>query len=312
MTCRILRGDEEDVVSVDRVKAAVTEEPPNLRQGQDCSDPYPCSFTLPRLYSILPTLSICPTFPTTPDPNSYSATGIRTTRSNREFTFPTTLSLKSFNISFTFDVVFTLVVGLGGGTVLLAKCPRPRTSSNQDWVDDDDVAIHTLLAEKNRLHKAYVYRPTAANKITFYRLVQGRLREMQDAWMALKAEEIQRYAVYNSPPKELLLFSELTELPYSLSRCILNRSSTISDDAIDRLHPVESTANLNVLLSLQKHIRAMQQLFGGKAPGSDAIPAETYTHGDPQLIHRFRALFPDMWRQGHIPRDYKDATTVPF
>ncbi|VDM00273.1 unnamed protein product [Schistocephalus solidus] len=31
-TCQILRGDKEDVVSVDRVKAAVAEKPPNLRQ----------------------------------------------------------------------------------------------------------------------------------------------------------------------------------------------------------------------------------------------------------------------------------------
>ncbi|BHF81873.1 hypothetical protein SprV_0802500800 [Sparganum proliferum] len=38
-TCRILRGDKDDVVSVDRVKAAVAEEPPDLSQGQRCADP---------------------------------------------------------------------------------------------------------------------------------------------------------------------------------------------------------------------------------------------------------------------------------
>nr|VZI24962.1 unnamed protein product [Spirometra erinaceieuropaei] len=32
-TCRILRGDRKDVVSVDRVKAAVAEVPPDLPQG---------------------------------------------------------------------------------------------------------------------------------------------------------------------------------------------------------------------------------------------------------------------------------------
>nr|VZI05896.1 unnamed protein product [Spirometra erinaceieuropaei] len=35
-TFRILRSDKEDVVSVDRVKAAVAEEPPDLSQGQTC------------------------------------------------------------------------------------------------------------------------------------------------------------------------------------------------------------------------------------------------------------------------------------
>nr|VZI08533.1 unnamed protein product [Spirometra erinaceieuropaei] len=38
-TFRILRSDKEDVVSVDRVKAAVAEEPPDLSQGQKCADP---------------------------------------------------------------------------------------------------------------------------------------------------------------------------------------------------------------------------------------------------------------------------------
>nr|VZI18013.1 unnamed protein product [Spirometra erinaceieuropaei] len=34
-TCRILRGDKEDVVSFDRVRAAVAEEPPDLEQVQN-------------------------------------------------------------------------------------------------------------------------------------------------------------------------------------------------------------------------------------------------------------------------------------
>ncbi|VDL92484.1 unnamed protein product [Schistocephalus solidus] len=65
---------------------------------------------------------------------------------------------------------------------------------HQDWFDDNDAAINALLVEKNQLHKAYIARPTAANKTAFYqsrRLVQQRLREMQDAWMTRKAEEIQ-------------------------------------------------------------------------------------------------------------------------
>nr|VZI44163.1 unnamed protein product [Spirometra erinaceieuropaei] len=38
-TCQILRSDKEHVVSVDRIKAAVAEEPPDLSQGQQCADP---------------------------------------------------------------------------------------------------------------------------------------------------------------------------------------------------------------------------------------------------------------------------------
>ncbi|VDL90077.1 unnamed protein product [Schistocephalus solidus] len=63
-----------------------------------------------------------------------------------------------------------------------------------DWFDDNDADISNLLAEKNRLHKAYMDLRTDAIKETFFgclRLVQQRLRDMQDAWMIRKAEEIQ-------------------------------------------------------------------------------------------------------------------------
>nr|VZI27842.1 unnamed protein product [Spirometra erinaceieuropaei] len=71
---------------------------------------------------------------------------------------------------------------------------------HQDWFDDNDAANSNLLADKNRLHKAYVNRPTDDNKTAFYhsrRLVQQWLREMQEAWTAREAKEIQGYADRN-------------------------------------------------------------------------------------------------------------------
>ncbi|BHF59354.1 hypothetical protein SprV_0100231100 [Sparganum proliferum] len=104
---------------------------------------------------------------------------------------------------------------------------------HQDWFDDNDVAISNLPAQKNRLNKAYVSRPTDDNKATFYRsrcLVQQRLREMKDACTGRKAEEIQGYtdrnelknfstikAVYGPPTKVTAAISA-TEVPYSSRR----------------------------------------------------------------------------------------------
>nr|VZI49297.1 unnamed protein product [Spirometra erinaceieuropaei] len=79
---------------------------------------------------------------------------------------------------------------------VLGRAPR----QHQDWFNDNDAAIRNLLAEKNRLHKAYVDHPTDATKAAFYRSrrqLQQRLRAMQDAWTARKAEEIQGYADRN-------------------------------------------------------------------------------------------------------------------
>nr|VZI14759.1 unnamed protein product [Spirometra erinaceieuropaei] len=67
-TFRILRSDKEDVVSVDRVKAAVAEEPPDPYKRPKCADPLtpvpeifpiPCSFALPT-YSPFPSLALYP------------------------------------------------------------------------------------------------------------------------------------------------------------------------------------------------------------------------------------------------------------
>nr|VZH91275.1 unnamed protein product [Spirometra erinaceieuropaei] len=199
---------------------------------------------------------------------------------------------------------------------VLGRAPR----QHQDWFDDNDAAIRNLLAEKNRLHKAYVDHPTEDNKAAFYRSrrqLQQRLREMQDAWTARKAAEIQGYAdrnewknffsaikaVYGPPTKGTapLLSADgntlLTEKTQILQRWaehfrgVLNRPSVISDAAIERLPQVETNVDLDLPPSLQETIRAVQQLSSGKAPGSDAIPTE-------------------MWRQGEVPQDFKDATIV--
>nr|VZI50397.1 unnamed protein product [Spirometra erinaceieuropaei] len=159
---------------------------------------------------------------------------------------------------------------------------------------------------------------------------------MQDAWTARKAEEIQGYAdrnewknffsaikaVYGPPTKDTAqplsadsstLLTEKTQILQQWAehfRGVLNRPSAISDAAIARLPQVETNADLDLTPSLQETIRAVQQLSSGKAPGSDAIPAEVYNHGGPQLMDHLTALCQKMWRQGDVPQDFKDATIV--
>nr|VZI51647.1 unnamed protein product [Spirometra erinaceieuropaei] len=218
---------------------------------------------------------------------------------------------------------------------VLGRAPR----QHQDWFDDNDAAIRNLLAEKNRLHKAYVDHPTDDNKVAFYRSrrhLQQLLSEMQDAWTARKAEEIQGYAdrnewkkffsaikaVYGPPTKgtaPLLsadgstLLTEKTQIMQRWAehfRGVLNRPSAIFDAANVRLPQADTNADVDLPPSLQETIRAVQQLSNGKAPGSDAIPAEVYKHGGPQLMDHLTALFQEMWHQSEVPQDFKDATIV--
>ncbi|BHF80530.1 hypothetical protein SprV_0702365800 [Sparganum proliferum] len=70
-----------------------------------------------------------------------------------------------------------------------------------------------------------------------------------------------------------------TRPPYSLPwaehfRGVPIHPSTVSDAAIASLPQVETNIDLDLPPSLHETTRAVQQLSSGKAPGSEAIPAE--------------------------------------
>nr|VZI45661.1 unnamed protein product [Spirometra erinaceieuropaei] len=149
---------------------------------------------------------------------------------------------------------------------VLGRAPR----QHQDWFDDNDAAIRNLLAEKNRLHKAYVDHPTEDNKAAFYRTeeIQGYAdrNEWKNFFSAIKA--------LDGPPTKgtapLLsadgstLLTEKTQILQRWSehfRGVLNRPSVISDAAIARLPQVETNVDLDLPPSLQETIKAVQQLF---------------------------------------------------
>ncbi|BHF68723.1 hypothetical protein SprV_0301176200 [Sparganum proliferum] len=90
-------------------------------------------------------------------------------------------------------------------------------------------------------------------------------------------------------------------------RRTLSRPSTISDAAIARLPQVETSADPDLPPTLHETIRAVQQPSSGRAPTSDATPAEIYKQGGPQLMENLTVLSQEMWRQGKVPQDSKDA-----
>ncbi|VDL89164.1 unnamed protein product [Schistocephalus solidus] len=147
---------------------------------------------------------------------------------------------------------------------------------NQDWFDDNDAKISKLLAN-NGPHKAYKDLWTDATKASFFRcrrLLQQRLRGLQDAWMVRKAEESQGYADRNGMKNCFkaikgtapLLSSDggtlLTEKSPILKcwaehfRSVLNCSSVISDAALHRLPQVDANNDLDLPPSLPEIIRA--------------------------------------------------------
>nr|VZI47809.1 unnamed protein product [Spirometra erinaceieuropaei] len=130
---------------------------------------------------------------------------------------------------------------------------------HEDWFDDNDAAFRNLFAEKNRLHKAYGTRPTDEIEAAIYRshrLAHQQLREMQGAWRARKAEEIQGYAdrnkrknflsaikaVYCPPRKKLILLSAPTVALYSLRRQKFFKDEPSTSDASSTVPPPSLTS----------------------------------------------------------------------
>ncbi|VDL97553.1 unnamed protein product [Schistocephalus solidus] len=127
------------------------------------------------------------------------------------------------------DSTACLLAEKGARKCALKKCWVSRLlqpAAEDDWFEENDADITNLLAE-NGLHKADMDLRTDATKTAFFRcrhLVRRRLREMQDAWMARKAEEIQEYAERN----EMKNFFKAIKAIYG--PCIKGTSPLLSSD----------------------------------------------------------------------------------
>ena len=146
-----------------------------------------------------------------------------------------------------------------------------------------------LLAEKHCLHKAHqddtssVSKKAALNNIC--KTVQNRLRNMQDSWMKLKTT----YGPKSSGATPLLSADGSTLLidkDAILKRwvehfnSVLNRPSSVNDNAINRLPQIECNVLLDEFPTVTETRKAIQHISSGKAPGTDAIPAEFYKVGE--------------------------------
>ena len=90
---------------------------------------------------------------------------------------------------------------------------------------------------------------------------------------------------------------------------VLNRPSSISDEAINRLPQVECNL-LPEFPIVSETVKAIKLLSSDKAPGSDAIPAEIYKAGGPPVAEKLTELFHIMRRKEAMPQEFKYATII--
>ena len=220
------------------------------------------------------------------------------------------------------------------------ECLGVPIRKHQDWFDENREDILKLLEEKHIAHKAHLNDPKSVAKKESLKdkcsNIQKKLREMHDNWLSLKADEIQSAADRNdmksfySGLKEVygptrsgtspLLSADgktlLTDKESILARWaehfdgVLNRPSSINDEAIERLPQVPIDKTMDDIPSEEEIKKAISLLSSGKSPGSDAIPAEIYKEGGDKLIGKLHELFKLIWKEETIPQDFKDASIV--
>ena len=73
---------------------------------------------------------------------------------------------------------------------------------------------------------------------------------------------------------------------------------------------MECNPLLDELPTVSETVKAIKLLSSGKAPGSDAIPAEIYKAGGPLVAEKLTELFHIIWRKEAIPQEFKHATII--
>ena len=91
---------------------------------------------------------------------------------------------------------------------------------------------------------------------------------------------------------------------------VLNRPSSINAKAINRLAQAECNPLLDDFPTVSETVKAIKLLSTGKAPRSDAKPAEIYKAGGHPVAEKLTELFHIMWRKEAIPQEYKDSTII--
>jgi len=215
----------------------------------------------------------------------------------------------------------------------------PKRRVHQDWFDENDEAITKLLAEKQKAFTAWQNDLSSISKKDQFKHLQSQaqaaLRRMQNEWWEQKAREVQLYAdtknskkffstikaVYGpSRPNTTPLLSDNGTLLKEKSAInerwrehfstLLNRPSSVSNDALEQIPQRPTIDSLDLPPTLDEVKKAIHQTSSGKAPGMDGIPAEVYKATGPIALATFHSIIHCIWEDVAIPQEFRDATIV--
>ena len=207
----------------------------------------------------------------------------------------------------------------------------------EDWFDENDAETMKLIKSMHETHKIYMNSKSSRTKKHAYlqtkSLVQKRLRQMKEEWWKTKAQQIQAAAdthnlkafydglngvfgptiTKTSPIESKDGTKVLTEKNDILERWaehfsdVLNQPSHVDWEILRSIPQQLVKINLDDTPTLIEVKRAIKMLCMNKAPGIDGIPGEIFKFGGNQATKMLTKLIQQIWKQGKVPQDFKDA-----
>ena len=210
---------------------------------------------------------------------------------------------------------------------------------HKDWFNENDPLIKPLLTNLHDLHLQVIEDDSNTELAAAYRNckqeAQRSLRAMQNSWWKARAADLQEAAdkhdsksfyqglkavygpSYKTSPgiksKDGVLLTEPGQVLDRWSEHfngVLNQDSEFDTSVLDEIDQKDINQSLTALPTLDEVLLSIKQLTAGKAAGADGIPPDVFKHGGKPIAEELLKLFMQIWEEGEVPQDFKDADIV--
>ena len=210
---------------------------------------------------------------------------------------------------------------------------------HRDWFNENDLLIKPLLTNLHDLHLQVIEDGNNEELAEAYRTckqeAQRSLRAMKNSWWKARAAELQKAAdkhdcksfyqglkavygpSYKTSPgiksKDGVLLTEPAQVLDRWSEHfngVLNQDSDFDMSVLDEIPQWDIKQSLSDLPTLEEVSLSIKQLTAGKAAGADGIPPDVFKCGGETIALKLLQLFTQIWEEGEVPQDFKDADIV--
>ena len=218
-----------------------------------------------------------------------------------------------------------------------------KKKKHQDWFDENDAEILSLLEKKRQLHERTLLPnlPTAEREKAVAALkkmkgeIQRRLRNFQSTWWEEKAQALQTASDVGDYKTMYQLLKEVygpkqssfaplkskdgkkvLKQPEEIQgrwrehySDLLNRVTEVDESVLSEIPQLPIKDFLDVPPDQEEVNKAIAQMNNGKSPGIDGIPAEVLKYGGDKVKELVYEVVSHVW-DSSIPQDWKDAILV--